>query len=102
MTIAESVALLAGYFLFSAAVGAMLPPAPGKERGAYGWLYRFLQRVAANADRIAEARLHGLSDLPGVAGSSGADAGTVIAGSRSTTTTEHTDVAVITQGNQPN
>ncbi len=49
---------LAVYFLFSAAVDAMLPPARGQERTFYGWLYRFLQGVAANASRLAEARFH--------------------------------------------
>lgn len=47
---------LVGYFLFSAAAGAMLPPLPAQERGLYGWLYRFAQVVAANAHRLAEAR----------------------------------------------
>ena len=47
---------LAVYFVFSAAVGAMLPPTPEQHARFYGWLYRFLQRLAANADRLAEAR----------------------------------------------
>ena len=47
---------LVGYFVFSAAVGAMLPPTAEQHARFYGWLYRFLQRLAANADRLAEAR----------------------------------------------
>ncbi len=46
-----------GYFLFSAAAGAMASPTPAQTRSFYGWLYRFAQRLAANADRLAEARL---------------------------------------------
>jgi hypothetical protein len=52
---------LAGYFTFSAAVDAMLPPAPGQERTFYGFLYRFLNRLAANATKLAEARFGGLA-----------------------------------------
>jgi hypothetical protein len=44
------------YFVFSAAVGAMAAPSDAQKAGFYGWLYRFLQRLAANADRLAEAR----------------------------------------------
>ena len=55
MTISVILALL-GYFIFSAAVGAMATPTPDQERAFYGWLYRFLQRLAANADRVAAAR----------------------------------------------
>ena len=47
---------LVGYFIFSAAVGAMLPPTHEQERGAYGYVYRLLQRLAANADRLAQTR----------------------------------------------
>jgi hypothetical protein len=47
---------LAGYFTFSAAVGAMSAPSDAQKTRFYGWLYRFLQRLAANADRLAEAR----------------------------------------------
>ncbi len=49
---------LGAYFLFAAAVDAMLPPLPGKERTTYGYLYRVLQGLAANASRLAEARFH--------------------------------------------
>lgn len=47
------VATIAGYFLFSAAVGAMSHPTAAQENGWYGWFYRFSQRLAANADRVA-------------------------------------------------
>ena len=55
---------LAVYFVFSAAVGAMLPPTPEQNVRFYGWLYRFLQRLAANADRLAEARFGNLAGFP--------------------------------------
>ena len=45
-----------GYFLFSAAVGAMYPPTDEQKPRLYGWFYRFLQRLAANADRLVEAK----------------------------------------------
>lgn len=60
------IAAVAGYFIFSAAVGAMSHPTAAQENGFYGWLYRFLQRLAANADRlavVAEARNPALSAL---------------------------------------
>ena len=37
-------ATLVGYYLFSSAAGAMLPPAPGQERTRYGYLFRFSPR----------------------------------------------------------
>ena len=48
---------LAGYYLFSAAVGAMNEPEPDQKDKFYGWLYRFLQTLAANATQLARARL---------------------------------------------
>jgi hypothetical protein len=60
------IATIAGYFLFSAAVGAMSHPTAAQENGFYGWLFRFLQRLAANADRVAavaEARNPALSAI---------------------------------------
>lgn len=48
---------LVGYYLFSAAAGAMEPPLPGAERTFYAWLYRFAQILAANTDRLVKARL---------------------------------------------
>lgn len=45
-----------GYFIFAAGVGAM--PAPtAASKATYVWLYRFLQRLAANADRLAQHEL---------------------------------------------
>ncbi len=52
---------LAAYFIFSAAVGAMSQPTEAQKTRFYGWLYRFLQRLAANADRLAEARFGGIA-----------------------------------------
>lgn len=60
------IAAIAAYFIFSAAVGAMSHPTSLQENGFYGWLYRFLQRLAANADRlavVAEARNPAISAL---------------------------------------
>jgi hypothetical protein len=51
---------VAGYFVFAAAVGAMAAPTDAQKTRFYGWLYRFLQRLAANADRMAEARFGNL------------------------------------------
>lgn len=53
---------LAGYFVFSAAAGAMAPPSDAQRGGWYGWFYRFVQRLAANADRLVEARYGKLLD----------------------------------------
>jgi hypothetical protein len=47
---------LVGYFIFSAAVGAMIEPTEEQKRGFYGWLFRFAQILAANADRLAAAK----------------------------------------------
>ncbi len=61
MTIAMPVILaLAGYFVFSAAVGAMAAPNDVQKCGFYGWFYRFAQRLAANADKLVEARFGGI------------------------------------------
>lgn len=51
---------LVGYFVFSAAVGAMNPPTEQQKASFYGWFYRFAQRLAANADRLVEARFGGI------------------------------------------
>ncbi|WP_348269738.1 hypothetical protein P8936_16445 [Edaphobacter paludis] len=56
------IATIAGYFLFSAAAGAMSPPTDDQARGLYGWFFRFIQRLAANADRLAETRFPALAD----------------------------------------
>jgi hypothetical protein len=56
----------AGYFIFSSAVGAMSPPSDAQKTRFYGWLYRFLQRLAANADRLAESRFPGLGASAGL------------------------------------
>lgn len=48
---------LIGCFVFNALAGAMLPPLPGRERSFYGYVYRVAQSLAANALRVAEARL---------------------------------------------
>ncbi len=48
---------LIGCFVFNALAGAMLPPLPGRERTFYGYVYRVAQVLAANALRVAEARL---------------------------------------------
>lgn len=53
---------VAGYFLFSAAAGAMAAPTEEQARGFYGWFYRFVQRLAANADRLAEAKFPEIRD----------------------------------------
>jgi hypothetical protein len=79
------IATVAAYFLFSAAVGAMSHPTADQENGFYGWLYRFLQRLAANADRLAEARNPALAALAHTG-----DASFV----GHSTTTERTDIAV--------
>ncbi len=93
------------YFLFSAAAGAMLPPVAGKERGLYGWFYRFVQRLAANADRFYEAQYKRLLYQSGLAGGTpvvgagvGSDAGsaTVVAAERVEQRT--TEIAVQRQG----
>jgi hypothetical protein len=75
---------LAGYFVFAAAVGAMAAPSDAQKSGFYGWLYRFLQRLAANADRLAEARFGNL--IPS------GDGGESIA----VATREHDSVSVVT------
>jgi hypothetical protein len=63
MTIAMPVIFaLAAYFVFSAGVGAMYPPSDAQKARFYGWLYRFLQRLAANADKLVEARFGNLVD----------------------------------------
>jgi hypothetical protein len=59
---------LAGYFVFSAAVGAMSAPSDAQKTRFYGWLYRFLQRLAANADKVVEARFGNLVDDGAAAG----------------------------------
>ena len=51
------------YFIFSAAVGSMAAPTAEQEKGFYGWLYRFLQRLAANADRVVAARFPAVSHI---------------------------------------
>lgn len=65
MLTAPIIITAAGYFVFSAAVGAMYPPSEQQKSGFYGWLYRFLQRLAANADRLVEARFGHLDDGKG-------------------------------------
>ncbi len=52
---------LVGYFVFAAAAGAMAPPTDAQARSWYGWFYRFIQRLAANADRLAEAKFRGIT-----------------------------------------
>jgi len=49
---------LSCYYLFSAMVGAMLPPLPGQERTTYGFWFRALNQIAANAHRLVENQLH--------------------------------------------
>ena len=78
-----------GYFVFSAAVGAMAAPSEAQKTRFYGWLYRFLQRLAANADRLAEARFGGL--VPA------AEDGQQLAVS----TPEHDSVSVVTSNSGP-
>ncbi len=53
---------LSAYFVFSAAAGAMQPPTEAQKGAFYGWFYRFIQRLAANADRLAEARFGELAE----------------------------------------
>ena len=57
----QVVLTLVGFFVFSAGVGAMSPPSDAQKTRFYGWLYRFLQRLAANADRLAEAKFGSLA-----------------------------------------
>jgi hypothetical protein len=52
----QIIVTLVGYFVFSAAAGAMAAPTEAQTARFYGWFYRFIQRLAANADRVAEAR----------------------------------------------
>lgn len=54
-----TVIAIGGYFTFSAAIGAMYPPDDSQKRTFYGWLYRFLQAMAANADKVMAARYGG-------------------------------------------
>ena len=63
---------IGGYFVFSAAVGAMSPPSDAQKTRFYGWLYRFAQRLAANADRLVEARYGNLLGEAEREGSDGA------------------------------
>lgn len=49
------------YYVLNAAAGAMLPPEPGKERTFYGWAFRFLQQLAANAHRLLESKVEKIS-----------------------------------------
>lgn len=49
------------YYVFSAGAGAMLPPVAGQERTFYGYLFRFIQTLAANSHRVAFSRLAALS-----------------------------------------
>ncbi len=72
------------YFVFSAAAGAMAEPTEQQKRSFYGWFYRFIQRLAANADRVAEARFGNLADHSGFTGRG------IVASS----VTERTDIAV--------
>ena len=55
---------LVGYFVFSAAVGALSEPTEEQKRGFYGWVFRFLQALAANAAAVAKARFGSLAGLP--------------------------------------
>jgi hypothetical protein len=81
---------LAGYFVFAAAVGAMSPPSDAQKTRFYGWLYRFLQRLAANADKLVEAKYGNLLS----AESSNADGGVYVASS----TTKSSSVTVASNG----
>jgi hypothetical protein len=60
---------LAGYFVFSAAVGAMSQPTEQQKGSFYGWAFRFLNILAANATRLVASRFPGLpadEPAPGV------------------------------------
>lgn len=56
---------IAVYFISAAAVGAMSPPTKEQESGFYGWLYRFLQILAANGARLAEAKFGAIAEVEG-------------------------------------
>ena len=58
---------LSGYFIFNAGVGAMALPTESQKTGFYGWIYRFFQRLAANADRVVEARIQGVGNAASTA-----------------------------------
>jgi hypothetical protein len=47
------------YFVFSAAVGAMSQPTEAQKGKFYGWFFRFVNILAANATRIVAARFPG-------------------------------------------
>jgi hypothetical protein len=86
VTIAMPVMLTVGaYFIFAAAVGAMWPPSDAQKAGWYGWFYRFLQRLAANADRVAKAEFGNL--LGGAVANGSADAAVVATRSESSSIT---------------
>ena len=63
MTTAGFICTLVGYFLFAAAVDAMARPSVDQDRRFYGWLYRFLNVLAANASRVAKARFGTVADF---------------------------------------
>jgi hypothetical protein len=48
---------LLAYYVFAAAIGAMLPPEPGRERSVYGFWYRLLQILAANGQHALQSRV---------------------------------------------
>lgn len=77
---------VAAYFISAAAVGAMSAPTKEQESGFYGWLYRFLQILAANGARLAEAKFGAIADVEG------AHASTVT----STTVERRVDAAIST------
>ena len=60
--LSEIIVTLAAYYIFSSAADAMLPPLQGQERTFYGWCFRFIQNLAANASRAMAAKYPQLVD----------------------------------------
>jgi hypothetical protein len=56
-------ALVAGYYTFAAAVGA-LPLPDGASGKFYGWAFKFLNTLAANLSRAAAGKIPGTDALP--------------------------------------
>ena len=86
---------LVGYFLFSAAAGALEEPSKEQRGRFYGWFYRFAQRLAANADRVAAARFGPLA-----ATATENDSEVAVATSSTSVATERTVVVAQPAGDQ--
>jgi hypothetical protein len=64
----QVIGLFVGYYVFNAFAASL--PAPKPEQVVYGTAFRFVQRLCANADRVAEAEFAKYGLTPPIGGAS--------------------------------